>query len=120
LFGLGPEDEVSGFLNQWCKWNSSGKWLGKDGFNYSKAMKDIHIPTFMIAGKNDFIAPPSGCREILQLLGSTQKKYVLCSKAAGFKENYNHTRLIASQNSKIEIWPMVLEFINSQNITKNQ
>ena len=100
LFGLGPEDEISGFLNQWCKWNRSGKWLGKDGFNYYKAMKDIDIPTFLIAGGNDLIAPSNGCQQILQSLGSAQKKYVLCSKATGFMENYNHPRLIAVRDSK--------------------
>ncbi len=112
LFGLGPEDEFSGFLNQWCKWNRSGKWVGEDGFNYYKAMKDIHIPTLFIAGGNDLIAPSDGCQQLFQSLGSTKKKYVLCSKANGYKENYNHPRLIASQNSRTEIWPIVLEFIS--------
>jgi alpha-beta hydrolase superfamily lysophospholipase len=113
LLGLGPEDEISGFLNQWCQWNRSGKWFGKDKFNYYKAMREIHIPTILIAGGNDFIAPANGCQQILQSLGSIQKKFVLCSKATGYKEDYNHPRLIASQNSKIEIWPIVLEYISS-------
>jgi oxygen-independent coproporphyrinogen-3 oxidase len=120
LFGLGPEDEISGFLNQWCQWNRSGKWLGKDGFNYYKAMGDIHIPTLLIAGGKDIIAPPSGCNQIFQALGSTQKTYVLCSKSTGFIEDYNHPRLIASQNSKTEIWPIILEFIQSQNLTQSK
>ena len=117
LFALGPEDEISGFLNQWCKWNRSGNWLGKDGFNYYKAMESILIPTILISGGNDLIAPPNGCQQVFQSLGSTQKKYVLCSKATGFMENYNHPRLIASQNSRTEIWPMILEFISSQERT---
>ncbi len=116
LFGLGPEDEVSGFLNQWCQWNRSGQWIGKDGFNYDKAMGNIHIPTVLIAGGNDLIAPPNGCQQMFQSLGSTQKKYVLCSKATGYMEDYNHPRLIASQNAKVEIWPIVLEFISSLKI----
>lgn len=119
LFGLGPEDEISGFLDQWCQWNHSGKWIGKDGFNYYKAMKDINIPTCLIAGGNDLIAPPNGCQQIFQSLGSSKKKYVLCSKATGYMENYNHPRLIASQNSKTEIWPIVLEFISSQSMPQN-
>ena len=114
LFGLGPEDEISGFLKQWSQWNRFGKWLGKDGFNYYNSMKDIHIPTFLIAGGNDLIAPPVGCRQLFDSIGGLEKKYVLCSKATGYLENYNHPRLIASQNSKTEIWPLVLDFINSQ------
>ncbi|WP_232364139.1 alpha/beta fold hydrolase [Desulforapulum autotrophicum] len=111
LFGLGPEDEISGFLRQWCQWNRSGQWIGKDGFNYYNAMKQIQIPTLLIAGGSDSIAPPNGCQQLLQSLGSTRKKFVLCSKARGYMEDYNHPRLIASRNSKTEIWPVVLEFI---------
>ncbi|HCY85495.1 MAG TPA: esterase [Desulfobacteraceae bacterium] len=114
LLNLGPEDEASGFLHQWCQWNRSGKWLGKDGFDYYKAMADIHIPTLLMAGGNDFIAPPGGCREILNALGSAQKKYVLCSTAHGYAENYTHPRLIASKHSRKEIWPIILEFIQSK------
>ena len=114
LLGMGPEDEVSGFLNQWSQWNRSGKWVGQDGFDYYNAMKDILIPTMIIAGGNDIIAPANGCEKIIQSLGATQKEFILCSKETGFAENYNHPRLIASKNSKTEIWPTVLEFIRSE------
>ncbi len=113
LFGLGPEDEVSGFLGQWCRWNRSGRWVGKDGFDYDRAMANIHISILLIAGGNDLIAPPHGCHRIFHCLGSTRKKYVLCAKANGFLEDYDHPRLIASQNARAEIWPMVLAFIAS-------
>lgn len=116
LFGLGPEDERSGFLSQWCQWNRSGKWRGKDGFNYQDAMKHIHIPTLLIAGGNDLIAPPNGCKQMLRSLGSRRKKFILCSKDSGYMENYTHPRLIASKNSKTEIWPIVLEFMGSQDM----
>ena len=116
LFGLGPEDEVSGFLAQWCRWNRTGKWVGKDGFDYDRAMENIHIPTFLIAGGNDLIAPAHGCRHMFHSLGSTRKKYALCAKTNGYLEDYNHPRLIASQNARVEIWPMVLAFILSEQI----
>lgn len=114
LFSFGPENEVSGFLKQWCQWNRTGKWIGKNGFDYDKAMQGIHIPTVLLAGGNDLIAPPFGCQQLFQSLGSTRKKYVLCSKATGYMEDYNHSRLIASQSAKIEVWPIVLEFISAQ------
>ncbi len=110
-FGLGPEDENSAFLKQWCQWNRAGQWIGKDGFNYYRAMKDIKIPAFLIAGSKDYIAPPNGCEKLFLSLGSVKKKFVLCSKEEGFSEDYNHDRLIACRNSQTEIWPMVLDFI---------
>ena len=112
FLNLGPEDEISGFLLQWSEWNRSGKWVGKDGFDYYYAMEAIHIPTLLIAGGNDFIAPPGGCRDIIDALGSAYKKFVLCSTSTGYSEDYTHPRLIASTNSRTEIWPMVLKFIS--------
>ncbi|MBU0970744.1 MAG: alpha/beta hydrolase [Proteobacteria bacterium] len=111
--GLGPEDEASGFLTQWSQWNHSGKWVGTDGFDYHKAMGKIQIPAFFIAGAKDRIAPPEGCHALVNSLGSMEKSFVLCSKKNGYQEDYTHPRLIASQNAKKEIWPMILEFIRS-------
>lgn len=113
LSGLGPEDEASGFLTQWSQWNRTGKWVGTDGFDYHKAMGKIQIPAFFIAGSKDRIAPPDGCRALVNSLGSIEKSFVLCSKERGYQEDYTHPRLIASQNAKKEIWPMILEFIRS-------
>ncbi len=113
LSGLGPEDEVSGFLTQWSQWNRTGRWMGTDGFDYDRAMGKILIPALFIAGAKDPIAPHSGCRALVNSLGSLTKNLVLCSKENGYQENYTHPRLIASQNAKKEIWPMILEFIKS-------
>jgi pimeloyl-ACP methyl ester carboxylesterase len=113
LSRLGPEDEVSGFLTQWAQWNRSGKWVGTDGFDYDKAMGEIKIPAFFIGGGRDKIAPPDGCRTLVNSLGSLEKSFILCSKENGYQEDYTHPRLIASQNAKKEIWPMILEFIQS-------
>lgn len=111
LFGLGPENECMGFMPQWCRWNWTGKWLGKDKFDYLEAMKKITLPALFIAGGNDKIAPAGGCYELFSALNSTNKKFILCSKKNGFAEDYNHRRLLASQNSQNEIWPEILNFI---------
>ena len=111
LFGLGPEDERMGFMPQWCRWNKTRQWLGKDKFDYMQALQKIHIPALMIAGGNDKIAPPEGCRNLFDALGGKRKEFQLFSKKSGFAEDYNHPRLMASQNARQEIWPRILKFI---------
>jgi len=66
-----------------------------------------------IAGAKDRIAPSEGCRALVNSLGSIEKSFVLCSKESGYQEDYTHPRLIASQNAKKEIWPMILAFIRA-------
>ena len=112
LLGLGPENERMGFMPQWCRWNKTGQWLGKDNFDYMQAMQKISIPALMIAGGNDKIAPPDGCRQIFAALGGNSKEFQLFSKNSGFAEDYSHPRLIASQNAQREIWPRILNFIS--------
>ena len=111
LFGLGPENERMGFMPQWCHWNKTGEWLGKDNFGYMQAIQKISIPVLMIAGERDKIAPPDGCRKMFAALGSKRKEFQLFSKKGGFAEDYNHPRLMASQNARQEIWPRILNFI---------
>lgn len=110
-FGLGPEDETSDFLKQWGTWNRTGKWLGRGGFDYHNGMGQVRIPTLLFAGGDDPIAPASGCRRLFESLGGEQKQFVLCAKSNGYKEDYNHPRLIASKSARAEIWPQVLQFV---------
>ena len=111
LFGLGPEDERMRFLQQWHRWNWTGKWPGKDGFDYMIGLKKITIPTLCIAGGGDMLAPPNGCYDLFTALGSINKEFIVCSKKNGFAEDYDHPRLIASQNAQNEIWPSILDFL---------
>lgn len=105
--GMGPEDEVFGFIPQWCHWNWHGRWVGTDGFEYFENLKHIDVPTMSFAGASDFIAPVAGVRRIWEKLPHPENEFYTCSKADGFLEDYNHARLIASSSSSQEIWPRI-------------
>ena len=112
LLGLGPEDEFQGIVNQWFRWNWRRRWLGNDGFDYLEAAKSIAIPTLCFAGAGDrYIAPVPGCRRIYEALGGSDKQFVVCGKASGFSEDYDHARIIASRPAREEIWPRILDWL---------
>jgi oxygen-independent coproporphyrinogen-3 oxidase len=107
--GLGPEDEHRGVMNQWFRWNWSGRWLARDGFDYEEALGHVDVPALCLAGAGDrFIAPVQGCRRLYDRLGSRDKRLVVCGRATGFAEDYGHARLIASRGAWQEIWPLIL------------
>lgn len=115
MLGLGPENEWRGVMNQWFRWNWSRRWLARDGFDYAKALRDVDVPTLCLAGAGDrFIAPVRGCERLYDVLGSRDKQFVLCGTSAGFAEEYDHTRIIASRAAGQEIWPVILTWMRAR------
>lgn len=112
MLGLGPQDEFRGVMNQWFRWNWSGRWIGKDGFDYLQALERIEVPALCLAGGGDrFIAPHQGCRRLYNALGSLDKRMAFCAKSEGYAEDYSHARIIASRRAQQEIWPIILEWL---------
>jgi oxygen-independent coproporphyrinogen-3 oxidase len=115
LFGLGPENEWRGVMNQWFRWNWTRRWLGRDGFDYDTAMHEIDVPALCLAGAGDrFIAPVRGCRRLFDSLGSRDKRFVLCGMSDGFAADYDHTRIIASRTAGQEIWPVIATWMRDR------
>jgi pimeloyl-ACP methyl ester carboxylesterase len=114
-FGLGPENEWRGVMNQWFRWNWTRRWLGRDGFDYGPALREIDVPALCLAGAGDrFIAPVRGCRRLFDSLGSRDKQFVLCGRSDGFAEDYDHTRIIASRAAGQEIWPVIATWMRDR------
>ena len=112
--GLGVHNESYVFMKQWCNWNISGKFLGVDRFDYLDAMPSIRIPVLALSGQGDrFIAPRIGCEKYLDGFQNPKNKLLSFGTQSGHLENYGHSRLMYSSNAKKEIWPVVLEWINS-------
>ena len=109
---LGPENEPKGILRQWMRWNRSGRWTGTDGFEYLDALKAIDVPTLCFAGAGDrYIAPVRGCRRLYEALSGQDKTWILCARSAGFSEDFDHTRIVASRAAQREVWPRINEWL---------
>jgi oxygen-independent coproporphyrinogen-3 oxidase len=109
---LGPEQEYRGVVNQWFEWNLRRTWRGRDGLDYLAALKTVRTPAICFAGAGDLdIAPVEGCRRVFDALGSTDKSLIVCGRAQGFVEDYDHARIVASRGSRQEIWPRILAWL---------
>lgn len=75
-------------------------------------MDSLEMPALFFAGNRDLIAPPAGCRMIVDALGSSKKECRVCGSGTGFSEDFTHARLIASQGAQREIWPLIREFLH--------
>ena len=112
IIGLGPHNESYNTMKQWFNWNLNKNFKGTDDYNYLSEMTTIKIPILSICSKGDtMIAPKEGCIDFLNAFDNSANELLFCSKENGFKENYDHSRIILSKNSSNEIWPRVLEWI---------
>ena len=73
----------------------------------------IDFPILAINGAGDKnIAPRQGCEDFLNAFENPKNKFLFCSVAGGYKEDYNHSRIMHSRNAQAEIYPKVLDWIN--------
>ena len=107
LLRLGPEDELPHVMSQWMNWNIKGHWIGDDGTDYTKGFAHIQLPLLMIAGTADrFFAPPYACRGLFQMMGSTRKQFEVF-------EGLDHVSMLVSKRARIEVWPRILQFLET-------
>ena len=99
-------------MKQWFDWNLNKNFIGENNFDYLKRMNRINIPILSICAKGDnFIAPKEGCEKFIKAFENEENKLLFYSKENGNLENYNHSRILKSQSSKKEIWPIVENWI---------
>ncbi|MEH6347246.1 MAG: alpha/beta fold hydrolase [Bermanella sp.] len=120
IVSVGTEGEPTLLLAQWSRWNLSQKWKGADGFDYMSALKLIKTPTLIIAGANDDIAPPTGCRKFFDALGGEGNSWLLCGTANGFSKDYSHGQLIRGRAAKAEVFPRVSNWLIEQSLINTE
>lgn len=114
LLGLGPEDELPGVMEQWMDWNLRGRWIGRDGTDYSTALTQLRLPLLFIAGSGDHrFAPPAACRGLFELAGSRDRIFIEAGIDTGFSRDYGHVDLIVSREARREIWPLLADWLTA-------
>ena len=113
--GSSEHNESYYTMKQWFNWNLKNNFIGENGFNYFEKMSSIRVPILSICAKGDtFIAPKIGCENFLKGFNNTSNKLLFCSTENGNLEDYNHSRILKSQNAKKELWPVVENWILSR------
>lgn len=110
-FGLGPEVEPTGEILDYIRWKTRGTWSAADGTSYQDGLSSIQIPVLVFAGEADKEDPPSGCRSMMEALGSQDKTFVHLAKHEGFSQDYGHVELIVSKAAQQEVWPRISQWL---------
>ncbi|MEL6866707.1 MAG: alpha/beta fold hydrolase [Bacteroidota bacterium] len=115
---MGPQDEDYALMKQWYEWNLSGEFRGELGEDYMAMMQEVNLPILSICGRGDtFIAPPIGCQQLFDAFPHPQNQLLICGKKEGYSEDYNHSRILHSSSASQEIWPQVLNWIQTTKVS---
>jgi predicted alpha/beta hydrolase len=107
-------DETYFTMQQWFDWNIQRKFTDSNQFDYESRMKEIQIPIISFCAKgDDFIAPKEGCQSYLDAFKNPKNKLVYCARELGNLEDYNHSRILKSKNSKKELWPQAAAWMSN-------
>jgi pimeloyl-ACP methyl ester carboxylesterase len=87
-------------LQQFTLWVESGDIGSKDGrLNYTSLLKNIEVPTLLIWGTRDNLAPSHVVRNVYKKLGSKDKSIQIVGRSQGHSEDYGHTDLLIGRNA---------------------
>ena len=111
--GLGPENEPAGEMLEMLRWKVTGRWRSPDGIDFREALERITVPVRAFAGAADRNDPASGCRRLLDRVGSQHKRFTLLGREGGFSRDYGHVDMLVSKAAQREVWPLLLDWLES-------
>ncbi len=95
-------------------------WIMNDVFrsidqrrDYRAELGRITTPSLLLAGPRDVLAPPDAVKATFEALGSSDKQFMICSRAQGLRVNYGHFDLVIGREAPAEIFPLVARWIES-------
>jgi pimeloyl-ACP methyl ester carboxylesterase len=110
-----------GVIDEFTSWARQKKELSIDKtIDYRSNLERINIPTLLIAGSVDHIAPPPQVRFVYDKIRSPIKKYVIAGKRNNFKEDYGHLCLTVGEYAPEEIFPIILDWLEKHGMAKQK
>ncbi|MDQ3264872.1 MAG: alpha/beta hydrolase [Myxococcota bacterium] len=107
-------DIPGGVARQFADWVNTGRFCTVDGgYDYRLGMEGIRIPMLLMAGSQDYLAPPLAVARAKDHLKGPIK-WVVAGKAHGFAEDYGHSDLVIGRKAPEEIFPLVASYLAAQ------
>lgn len=93
-------------------------WILRDAFrsidqrrDYRAELARIVEPILFLAGPRDQLSPPDAVKETHDAVGSSEKQFVLFSRAQGKRVNYGHFDLVIGREAPAEVFPVVGDWL---------
>lgn len=116
LKSVSTNNESPNVFKQFANGVKTGEILSLDGnTSYTKNLKNINVPVFLIAGRRDHLGTPMIVRHVYDNIGSKDKTMVVASRAEGHTEDYGHVDLVMGTHSDTDINVPIVKWLNDRN-----
>lgn len=112
FIAVGVDDPPKGLIAQFAKWGLSGRFTSVKGdVDYLEGLRSVQVPTLVVAGQLDGIAPPWTVRPAFEALGSSEKSWMVLSEANGMAGDYNHMDMLLSEHARVDLYPRIAAWL---------
>lgn len=107
LFASLAEDVPVGIVRQCLSWVRSGRLHSSDGTPLEDGLKHLDVPTLLVAGSADALAPPDAMKFVADRVGTEDVQFVVMGKERGCDVDYGHGGLLLGRHAPDEVYPVV-------------
>lgn len=101
-----------GELKQLSRTMETKAFVSAEGnVDYLKALENATIPTLVISGRGDQIAPVDRVYAYYDAVGAQEKEFVIAGKSTGFSADYGHLDLPLGDHAREEIYPLIASWL---------
>lgn len=79
--------------------------------DYRGPLAKVTVPTLVIAGRADQIAPVDRVMAFYTAVGAPERRLVIAGRATGFAVDYGHLDLTLGDHAATEIFPLIAEWL---------
>jgi pimeloyl-ACP methyl ester carboxylesterase len=94
-------------FGRWAEMDAKG--LGEPEFR--AGLPGVTTPALFVAGGDDLIAPVASVRHAFDLLGSPDKRFVVLSREAGYRHDYEHGDIQMGRWAREEVFPLLVDWL---------
>ncbi len=107
-------DMWRGELSQFLDWMKRGEIPAHDGRgSLDQNWGAVRQPVFFIAGAGDLLVPPPTVAAAHDRIASQRKAFLILGREHGQEEDYGHGDLLIGKNVRREVFPRILEWLES-------
>jgi pimeloyl-ACP methyl ester carboxylesterase len=107
-------DISRGEIRQFLDWMKNKEFRAYNKtHSYEANLARIQQPLFLIAGARDLLVPPRSVAEVFDRISSERKAFLILGREQGHQEDYGHGDLLMGKNSRREVFPRILQWLES-------
>ena len=98
-------------------------WLVNDVFrsidqrrDYRAEMPRITVPALFLAGPRDLLAPPDAVKAAYESVSSTDKRFIILSRAQKCAVNYGHFDMLLGTHAPEDVYPLIVDWLDEHRV----